>query len=73
MLHDLNIKGDIPQAEIKANLLKIQQQESIHLDELQEKAVYEAVNSGLLVITGGPGTGKTTTINTITVSYTHLL
>ena len=33
MLHDLNIKGDIPQAEIKANLLKIQQQESIHLDE----------------------------------------
>lgn len=54
MLHDLNIKGDIPQAEIKANLLKIQQQESIHLDELQEKAVYEAVNSGLLVITGGP-------------------
>ena len=65
MLHDLNIKGDIPQAEIKANLLKIQQQESIHLDELQEKAVYEAVNSGLLVITGGPGTGKTTTINTI--------
>ena len=65
MLHDLNIKGDIPQVEIKANLLKIQQQESIHLDELQEKAVYEAVNSGLLVITGGPGTGKTTTINTI--------
>ena len=65
MLHDLNIKGDTPQAEIKANLLKIQQQESIHLDELQEKAVYEAVNSGLLVITGGPGTGKTTTINTI--------
>ena len=65
MLHDLNIKGGIPQAEIKANLLKIQQQESIHLDELQEKAVYEAVNSGLLVITGGPGTGKTTTINTI--------
>lgn len=65
MLHDLNIKGDIPQEEIKANLLKIQQQESIELDELQERAIYEAVNSGLLVITGGPGTGKTTTINTI--------
>ena len=39
--------------------------EEIHLDELQEKAVFEAVNSGLLVITGGPGTGKTTTINAI--------
>ncbi len=32
---------------------------------MQEKAVFEAVNSGLLVITGGPGTGKTTTINAI--------
>lgn len=65
MLHDLNIRGDIPETEIRANLLKIQQKENIHLDELQEKAVFEAVNSGLLVITGGPGTGKTTTINTI--------
>ena len=65
MLHDLNIRGDIPQTEIKENLLKIQQQEDISLDPLQEKAVYEAVNSGLLIITGGPGTGKTTTINTI--------
>ena len=45
--------------------MKIQKQEKIHLDELQEQAVYEAVNSGLLVITGGPGTGKTTTINAI--------
>ena len=65
MLHDLNIRGDIPETEIRNNLMKIQQKENIHLDELQEKAVFEAVNSGLLVITGGPGTGKTTTINTI--------
>lgn len=67
MLHDLNIHGDTPEDEIKANLKKVQalQQESISLDSLQEKAVHEAVNSGLLVITGGPGTGKTTTINTI--------
>lgn len=65
MLHDLNIRGDIPETEIKENLLKIQKQEEIHLDPLQEQAVFEAVNSGLLVITGGPGTGKTTTINAI--------
>lgn len=37
----------------------------MELDELQIQAVIEAVNCGLLVITGGPGTGKTTTINTI--------
>lgn len=65
MLHDLNIRGNIPETEIKANLLKIQEQGDICLDELQEKAVFEAVNSGLFVITGGPGTGKTTTINAI--------
>ncbi|MCD7906967.1 MAG: AAA family ATPase [Clostridium sp.] len=65
MLHDLNIRGDIPEAEIKSRLLKVEQQEPIQLDELQEQAVMEAVNSGLLIITGGPGTGKTTTINTI--------
>lgn len=35
------------------------------LDEHQVTAVKEAVRNGLLVITGGPGTGKTTTINTI--------
>ena len=37
----------------------------MELDPLQAQAVVEAVNSGLLIITGGPGTGKTTTINTI--------
>ena len=65
MLHDLNIRGGIPETEIKSRLLKVEQQESIQLDGLQEQAVMEAVNSGLLIITGGPGTGKTTTINTI--------
>ena len=37
----------------------------MQLDEHQVQAVKEAVRNGLLVITGGPGTGKTTTINTI--------
>ena len=32
---------------------------------MQERAVIEAVKCGLLIITGGPGTGKTTTIKTI--------
>lgn len=35
------------------------------LDEMQQEAVREAARQGLLVITGGPGTGKTTTINAI--------
>ena len=65
MLHDLNISGTEPEEEIRRCLASIQQQEKIELDELQIQAVIEAVNRGLLIITGGPGTGKTTTINTM--------
>lgn len=65
MLHDLNIRGRMPEEEIRTQLLKLQKEEQIELDEKQVQAVVEAVNSGLLIITGGPGTGKTTTINTI--------
>ena len=65
MLHDLNITGSEPEEQIRKSLAQIQEQEKIKLDELQIQAVIEAVNCGLLIITGGPGTGKTTTINTI--------
>lgn len=37
----------------------------LELDELQKKAVALSDNSGVLVLSGGPGTGKTTTINAI--------
>jgi exodeoxyribonuclease V alpha subunit len=65
MLHDLNIRGQMPESDIRSKLLKLQKEEQIELDDKQVKAVVEAVNSGLLILTGGPGTGKTTTINTI--------
>lgn len=65
MLHDLNLHGSEPEEEIRKKLEVICKEEQIEPDELQIRAVIEAVNSGLLIITGGPGTGKTTTINTI--------
>ena len=65
MLHDLNISGTEPEQQIRETLVKIQEREELELDELQIQSVIEAVNCGLLIITGGPGTGKTTTINTI--------
>lgn len=65
MLHDLNVHSKIPAQQIRTRLLKLTGQDPFPLDELQEQAVYEAVSHGLLIITGGPGTGKTTTINTI--------
>lgn len=67
MLHDLNLHSKIDEDDVKKRLKKITEAEKIELDELQEQAVLEAVSNGLLIITGGPGTGKTTTINTITL------
>lgn len=54
MLHDLNITGDQSEESIRKSLGRIQEQENIELDELQIQAVIEAVNCGLLVITGAP-------------------
>lgn len=65
MLHDLNISEKFSSEEIEKKIAKIEEALQIQLDEMQKKAVQESVKSGLLVITGGPGTGKTTTINTI--------
>lgn len=42
---------------------KIRQKEGIELEGLQQKAVLESVKNSILILTGGPGTGKTTTIN----------
>lgn len=44
---------------------QIEKQEGIVLDDLQRKAVLMAAQKPVLILSGGPGTGKTTTINTI--------
>lgn len=65
MLCDLNISSEYILEDIDKEIAKIEEDTGIFLDEMQKKAVQESVKSGFLVITGGPGTGKTTTINTI--------
>lgn len=65
MLRELDITYDVADAEIEQRIHNIEKQTGMQLDEHQVQAVKEAVRNGLLVITGGPGTGKTTTINTI--------
>ena len=65
MLKQLDATFDVPDIEIEARLRQIEKQTKMDLDEHQVEAVKEAVRNGVLVITGGPGTGKTTTINTI--------
>lgn len=65
MLRELNVKYDFSETAVEQRIRKIEQLSELELDEMQRTAVKEAVRIGLLVITGGPGTGKTTTINTI--------
>ena len=65
MLRELDIAYDVADVEIEQRINNIEKQTGMQLDEHQVQAVKEAVRNGLLVITGGPGTGKTTTINTI--------
>lgn len=64
-LHDLNIAEDADREKLGKDIDRIALKERIQLDGLQREAVMEAVTHGLTIITGGPGTGKTTTINTI--------
>lgn len=63
MLHDLNVSYEIPEDAIEKRIRQIEEDAELSLDELQRTAVKEAVRNGVLVLTGGPGTGKTTTIN----------
>ena len=71
MLHDLNIsvrEDDYLPSEERKILEKIaalEKELEIELDELQKKAVLESIKNGILILSGGPGTGKTTTINMI--------
>lgn len=65
MLKQLDVTYDVKDEEIEKRIKRIEKQTQIGLDEQQMYAVKEAVRNGLLIITGGPGTGKTTTINTI--------
>ena len=65
MLHDLDIDCEMPEDLMESRLRRVEESEEIELDPMQHRAVIESIKHGLLVLTGGPGTGKTTTINTM--------
>ncbi len=62
-LRRLNLKYELPPELVKQRVQQVAQQSGLEPDAMQMLAVEEALSRGLLVITGGPGTGKTTTIN----------
>ena len=65
MLCELNISCPEDERLVRRRIAQIEQETETVLDEMQKKAVMEASSHGLFVLTGGPGTGKTTTINAI--------
>ena len=65
MLQELNVLCPEDEKLVNGRLTRIEKETGTVLDEMQKKAVTEAASHGLFVLTGGPGTGKTTTINAI--------
>ncbi len=55
----------IPEEKIKDEIFLIEIKNKIQYEEEQKKAILKAVNSKFLILTGGPGTGKTTIIKGI--------
>ena len=70
-LEELNVRffetGDdcmsAEESRILDKIAKIEDESGIVLDEMQRRAVFEAIQNGVMILTGGPGTGKTTTIH----------
>ena len=65
MLRKLDIFCPEDEKIVERRIVQIEKETGTVLDEMQKKAVQEAAGHGLLIFTGGPGTGKTTTINAI--------
>ncbi len=62
MLFDLDLTYDVDKNDLEETISAIEKKGSYQLDQLQRKAVIDAATHGFFILTGGPGTGKTTTI-----------
>ncbi|MBQ6680347.1 MAG: ATP-dependent RecD-like DNA helicase [Lachnospiraceae bacterium] len=66
MLSDMNLRDNtLKEAEVEKKVLRLTKDLPFRPDEEQLRAVKEAVMNGVTLITGGPGTGKTTIIRLI--------
>jgi len=75
MLYNLCISEKVSEAEkenYKKQIIEMEAARNIELDDLQLDAVIQSITNGIVIITGGPGTGKTTTINTIIGYYARM-
>ena len=65
MLLDLDVKQKVKREKTERSIKEIEERLSVELDPIQRDAIFAAAENGVLILTGGPGTGKTTTINAL--------
>mgnify|MGYP001058230057 CR=1 FL=1 len=71
MLLDLNIHYDISVSEVETMIAMIEENEQITFAEKQKEAIHAVAEDSIVILTGGPGTGKTTTINGMIQYFEH--
>ncbi len=62
----------VPATTIEKTVTKVADQSGITYDQVQKEAIKTALNSKVMLLTGGPGTGKTTIIKGIVASYAKI-
>lgn len=62
---DLNMSYEVDEKDLARQIEKVEAKKQIQLDDVQKQAVHTVAANGVTILTGGPGTGKTTTINAI--------
>ena len=62
----------LPATTIEKTVTKVADQSGITYDQVQKEAIKTALNSKVMLLTGGPGTGKTTIIKGIVASYAKI-
>lgn len=72
ILLELNLDFSHQSKDLEKLLDKVEKREKIVLEEKQRISIVNAIRNGVSIITGGPGTGKTTTINALIKVFEEL-
>lgn len=66
------LEENIPKTKINQIIETLENKNNISYDAVQKEAISKAINSKVFILTGGPGTGKTTVINGFIQTYAKI-
>lgn len=69
---DTPLENTFSDDDIQEEIAAVEEDFAISYDQVQRKAIQEALQSKVFILTGGPGTGKTTVINGLIAAYAQL-